>query len=135
MLLRLRASAAGGLVLVSAAAWATPSFAQAAVGSRAAPATQYVREQHASFVFPRGQEPALAIARASATVVAQKRSGHTARDVLIGAALGGAILGGWAFHTAAHCDACFFEGYFIAAGVGVGALGGGLIGWIVSRLD
>ncbi len=53
--------------------------------------------------------------------------------VLVGAVIGAAVLGGLAANRSAHCDDCFLEGPFIYAATATGAVGGGLIGWVVYR--
>ncbi len=59
---------------------------------------------------------------------------NTGKDIAIGALVGGAVLGGFAFNQARHCVDCYFTGTAVVAAVGAGAIGGGVIGWIVSRI-
>jgi hypothetical protein len=48
--------------------------------------------------------------------------------VLIGAAIGATITGGYVWYRSRDCDDCFFIGPFVAGAAGIGALLGGFIG-------
>lgn len=68
-----------------------------------------------------------------ATIMATEHERKTSRIVkgaLIGAVAGSAVLGGIEAHHAAHCDDCFFQGPAVALAFAVGAIGGGLLGWL-----
>jgi hypothetical protein len=51
--------------------------------------------------------------------------------VLIGAAIGGTITGGYAAYRVRKCQDCMFVGVYVGGAVGIGALLGGLIGSFV----
>jgi hypothetical protein len=53
--------------------------------------------------------------------------------VLVGAAIGAAITGGYVWYRSRDCgtDECYFRGFVIAGAAGVGGLLGGLIGAMV----
>jgi hypothetical protein len=59
---------------------------------------------------------------------------HTGRDILLGALIGGTLLGGVELNHARHCVDCYFTGPAVTAAFGVGAVGGALLGWVASNI-
>lgn len=63
-----------------------------------------------------------------------QKTRHTGRDILIGALIGGALLGGVELNHARHCVDCYFTGPAVTTAFGVGAVGGALLGWVASNI-
>lgn len=125
---RLHCCVAFFAALVTAAPRAS---AQAARDLRAGPAfVSEARQPLPRFGTVADQHSLALVAPLHVAGTTSTKQSHRAAGALIGALAGAALLGGVEAHHAAHCDDCFFQGPAIALAVGVGAVGGGLIGWL-----
>lgn len=126
-------STAGGLMLLGLAMTPHAAVAQASVGpGYSTVLVPDIRPHASAFVAPRRDELARTITLSRVAATVGDSSNHTLRNALIGAVVGGAILGGVAAAHAARCEDCFFQGPIVTIAVGIGAGLGGLIGSAIS---
>lgn len=122
-----------GLMILGSAATPYAAIAQASPGfGHSAASVQYVMSQPSAFIAPRRDDTAMTITMLQVGAAAGGSSEHTLRNALIGAVIGGAVLGGITAIHAAHCEDCFFQGPIVAIAAGAGAGLGALIGSAVS---
>lgn len=121
-----------GLMILGPAAAPKAVAAQSGADLHTSVATSYVRSNHSAFIAPGRDHVAMVITIPLIATDTGASSRHTLRNALIGAAIGGTVLGSIAAVHAARCEDCFFQGPFVAIAVGAGAGLGGLIGSALS---